>query len=123
MSFLLRVLTSFKHAWQGLLVAFREELSFRIQLLVGLTVIVLALLLPLQRWERSTIVLVIAAVLVLELMNSIIERFVDMLKPRVHEYARQIKDLSAAVVFLVALTSVVLAFIIFWPYLNLLVRL
>lgn len=115
--------SSFKHAWDGLMVAFKEEQSFRIQLFAGLLVAVLALFLPLQRWERSIVILVIAAVLVLELLNSIVERFVDMLKPRVHEYARQIKDLSAAVVFLVALTAVILAIVIFWPYLYLLVRL
>ncbi|MFA6447093.1 MAG: diacylglycerol kinase [Patescibacteria group bacterium] len=123
MSFFHSLGSSFKHAWDGLMVAFKEEQSFRIQLFAGLLVAVLALFLPLQRWERSIVILVIAAVLVLELLNSIVERFVDMLKPRVHEYARQIKDLSAAVVFLVALTAVILAIVIFWPYLYLLVRL
>lgn len=123
MSFFSSLGQSFKHAWDGLMVAFREEQSFRIQLFVGLVAAALALFLPLQRWERSIVILVIAAVLVLELLNSIVERFVDMLKPRVHEYARQIKDLSAAVVFLVALTATVLAIVIFWPYLYLLVRL
>lgn len=123
MSFFSRLGSSFKHAWQGLEVAFKEEQSFRIQLFVGLVAAVLALFLPLQRWERSVVILVIAAVLVLELLNSIVERFMDMLKPRVHEYARQIKDLSAAVVFVAAFTAAVLAVIIFWPYLYLLVRL
>ncbi len=123
MNFFSSLGSSFKHAWDGLVVAFKEEQSFRIQLFAGLLVTVLALFLPLQRWERSIVILVIAAVLVLELLNSIVERFVDMLKPRVHEYARQIKDLSAAVVFLVALTAVILAIVIFWPYLYLLVRL
>jgi diacylglycerol kinase len=57
---------------------------------------------------------------VLELLNSIIERFVDMVKPRVHEYARVIKDLSAAAVLIMAITAVILAVLIFWPHLYLL---
>ena len=102
--------------------AFKEENSFRIQLAVSLVVGVLIFLLPLRRWERSLLVLAIGAVLVLELLNSIVERFVDMVKPRMHDYVRQIKDLSAAAVLITALTALVLAIIIFWPYMYLLVR-
>jgi diacylglycerol kinase len=43
-----------------------------------------------------------------------------MVKPRVHEYARVIKDLSAAAVLIMAITAVILAVLIFWPHLYLL---
>ena len=112
--------TSFGHAWQGLLTAFKHEFSFRLQVVAALSVGILAFLLPLERWERSIVILVIGAVLVLELLNSIVERFVDMVKPRIHDYARQVKDLAAAAVLVMAFTSLVLAGIIFWPYLHLL---
>lgn len=113
---------SFVHAWQGLLLAFRREQSFRIQIMVALVILILILLLPLQRWERSLLILASGAVLVLELVNSVVERFVDMVKPRVHEYAKEIKDLAAAAVFVMACTAAVLALIIFWPYMPLVTR-
>jgi undecaprenol kinase len=117
----LKALTkSFSHAWQGLLIAFKQEQSFRYQLVGALIVAILIFIFPLERWERAILVLCIGAVLVLELINSIIERFVDMVKPRVHEYARMVKDLSAAAVLVMAITAVVLAIIIFWPHLYLL---
>ncbi len=114
---------SFKNAWRGLLTAFAEEMSFRVQIIAALVAGVMLLLLPLERWERSLLILCISAVLVLELLNSIIERFVDMVKPRVHEYARVIKDLSAAAVLIMAITAVVLAVLIFWPHIYLLTSL
>ncbi|MFA6406877.1 MAG: diacylglycerol kinase family protein [Patescibacteria group bacterium] len=114
---------SFIHAWQGLLLAFRREHSFRIQLVAALVVFILIMLLPLERWEQSLLILASGAVLVLELLNSVIERFVDMVKPRVHEYAKEIKDLAAAAVFVMACTAAILALIIFWPYMPLLIRL
>ncbi len=114
---------SFKNAWQGIKIAFKEEQSFRIQIGASLIVGILILALPLERWETALLVLCIGAVLVLELLNSIIERFVDIVKPRVHEYARIVKDLSAAAVLVMAFTAGILAVIIFWPYLHLLGRL
>ncbi len=113
---------SFKHAWEGLALAFRQEPSFRWQLLAALGVTTLALLLPLQRWELALLTLVIGGVLVLELGNSIIERLVDALSPRVMDYAKHLKDLSAAAVLVMACTAVVLSVIIFWPYLSLIAR-
>lgn len=85
-------------------------------------VLILLLLLPLERWERSLLILASGAVLVLELLNSVVERFVDMVKPRVHEYAKEIKDLAAAAVFVMACTAVIIALIIFWPYMPLLTQ-
>ncbi len=114
---------SFRHAWEGVSLAFRQEQSFRIQLLAGLLVAVLAILLPLERWERALLTLAIGAVLVLELGNSIVERLVDAMAPRVMEYARHLKDLAAAAVLVMACTALVLAVIIFWPYLALLANL
>jgi len=114
---------SFFHAGQGLLLAFKREQSFRLQLVAALLVLILLLLLPLERWERSLLILASGAVLVLELLNSVVERFVDMVKPRVHEYAKEIKDLAAAAVFVMACTAVIIALIIFWPYMPLLTRL
>lgn len=114
---------SFSHAWQGLLIAFKEEQSFRYQIVGALIVAILIFIFPLDRWERALLVLCIGGVLVLELLNSIIERFVDIVKPRVHEYARIVKDLSAAAVLVMAITAVILAIIIFWPHLYLLGRL
>lgn len=115
--------SSFGHAWQGVLVAFKQEQSFRLQVVAALVILILILLLPLQRWEMSLLILASGAVLVLELANSVVERFVDMVKPRIHEYARDIKDMSAAAVFIMAITAAILALIIFWPYLPSLIRL
>jgi diacylglycerol kinase len=113
---------SFIHAGQGLLTAFKHEQSFRIQTVVALLILILILLLPLQRWEQCLLILASGGVLVLELVNSVVERFVDMVKPRIHEYAKEIKDLAAAAVFVMACTAVILALIVFWPYIPLLYR-
>ncbi len=111
-------LGSFKAAMAGLGIVWREERNFRVQCIVGLLVFVAMFVLPLHVSERIALLMCIAAVLVLEILNSIVERFVDMVKPRLHAYARVIKDLAAAAVLLVSFVSVIIACIIFIPYLN-----
>lgn len=108
---------SMNHAWQGLLLAFRTERSFRIQSAAAFVVIVAAFLIPFRSWERALLLLATASVLVLELLNSMVERLIDLVKPRMHSYVRDIKDLMAAAVLLASVFSAALGILIVWPYL------
>jgi undecaprenol kinase/diacylglycerol kinase (ATP) len=47
-----------------------------------------------------------------------VERFVDILKPRLNEYSQIIKDMMAAAVFLAAGAAALVGFIIFYPYIH-----
>lgn len=109
---------SFHHAWRGLRLAFHFERSFRIQVVAALLVILCVTILPLQSWERIVLLVVTMFVLVLELVNSSIERMVDMVKPRLSEYAGDIKDLMAGAVLLAAFFAAVLGVIILLPYIG-----
>lgn len=78
-------------------------------------------LIPLSTLERVILLLAIASVLVLELLNSMIERLVDLVKPRLHGYVRDIKDLMAAAVLVASLFALAVGSIIFFPHVLLLV--
>ena len=118
MTFLNGLRQSLGHAWRGLVLAFRTERSFRIQIGAGLAVVVLVVILPFRDWERVLFLLATAAVLVLELLNSMVERLVDLVKPRLHQYVRDIKDLMAAAVLVASLFALVIGLMILWPYAN-----
>ncbi|MBU1349070.1 diacylglycerol kinase family protein [Patescibacteria group bacterium] len=107
---------SFGHAWRGLRVAFRTEQSFRIQVAIGLLVFAAVWLFPLGDIERVALLLAIGAVLVLELVNSMVERMVDLFKPRLHAYVRDIKDLMAAAVLLASVTATFVGVLVLWPH-------
>jgi diacylglycerol kinase len=107
---------SFTHAWRGLRLCFRTERSFRLQIAAALLAISAMVVLPLASWERLLLLFVIMLVLVLELLNSSVERMVDLFKPRLDEYARDIKDLMAGAVLLASLFSLMTGLIIFAPH-------
>ena len=53
--------------------------------------------------------------LILEIINTIFERLLDLLKPRLHQYVKDIKDMTAAAVFISSLAAIIIGLIIFLP--------
>lgn len=111
--------SSFGHAWRGLRLAFVTERSFRIQVAVALVVILLVSLMPFSPWERVILLVATSAVLVLELLNSTVERLVDLFKPRLHPYVRDVKDLMAGAVLVASIFALIVGLMVVWPYLDL----
>ncbi len=66
--------------------------------------------------EAIVLTMMIVFVLVLEVVNTIFEKFVDILKPRLHNYVGIIKDMMAAAVLLAAVGAVAVAIMVFLPY-------
>ncbi|MEI7425811.1 MAG: diacylglycerol kinase family protein [Candidatus Moraniibacteriota bacterium] len=109
---------SFSHAMCGLRHIIRNEKNFQNELAIAFVVLLAMIYFQVTRTETVALVLVIAGVLIMELLNTVVERVVDILKPRVHPYARLIKDLMAAVVLISAIFAVIIGLIIFLPYLS-----
>jgi diacylglycerol kinase len=107
---------SFRCAFRGLKYMLKNEQNFQVEILIALFVVFLMFFFPTRTLERIALFLVIFAVLVVELVNSMFERVVDILKPRIHPYAQLIKDITAAAVLLASVGAVIVGIIIFWPY-------
>jgi len=111
-----RFIKSFQFALLGLKKVFLQEQNFRIHSGIALLVIILGLYLGLSVWEWIIIILLIALIFILEIINSIFERLLDLIKPRIHEYVGDIKDMTAAAVFVGAIIAVIIGVIIFLPH-------
>ena len=112
-----RLKKSFVYAIGGVWRVFRDEQNFRIQVIVGFLVLCTMFVFDLSWLERAILTLAMALVLVLELMNSIFERMVDLLKPRVHEHVKEVKDVMAGTVLIAALSATLVGTFIIGPYL------
>lgn len=119
-SFSRGLIRSFSAAWRGVLLAFRGERTFRVMTGCALVVVALVSTLPFSRWERLLLLLLTGAVLVLELLNSMVERLVDLVKPRLSAYVGEIKDLMAAAVLIASCVAALIAFLLIVPHLHLL---
>ena len=113
-----KLFKSFRHAFRGLKYALKNEQNFQLEVLGGVFVVVLMCLFPTSGLEKIALFIVIFAVLVIELINTIFERVVDMLKPRVHPYAQVVKDIMAAAVLLSSIGALIVGVGIFYPYIK-----
>lgn len=107
---------SFVDALSGLKYAFKNEQNFRVQTIVALLILAVTLIFPLRQWEIILIIIMILVVLVTELLNTALERFTDLLKPRLYHYVKAVKDIMAGAVLLTSLGAVVIGMLIFFPY-------
>ncbi len=113
---LARLQRSFRYAFRGLSYIWKTEQNFRIQIVIACGVILASVLFQIELREAIILGMLIIMVLVLEMINTIFEKMVDILKPRMHTYVKVIKDMMAAVVFIASLGSSIIALIIFVPY-------
>lgn len=112
-----RLVKSFTYAFRGLFKIVREEQNLRVHFVVAWLVVLLGFFLKIKPVEWTIIILAISLVILMEVINSAVERVSDVLKPRIHDYVKEIKDIMAAAVMVSSLVAVIIGFIIFSPYL------
>ncbi len=110
-----RTVRSFSFAARGFRYVLRGERNFQIELLIAGLVLLGMAIFDLSVMERVALVLCIAWVLTLELVNTAVERIMDVLQPRIHPYARIIKDVMAAAVLVSAGGALLIGLVIFLP--------
>ena len=111
------LLKSFSYALDGIKTAIMSERNMRIHLVSSAIVIGGSFYFSITRLEWLIILMAIGGVLALELINTAIERLVDLVMEEYHPLAKQAKDMAAGAVILYAILSVVIGIVIFFPYL------
>jgi diacylglycerol kinase (ATP) len=89
-----------RYALNGLIEVTKNEKSFRLQILLFCVGIVVACSLPIPFTYKSILSVSLFIPLIAEVINSSIERTVDLVTFEHHELAKRAKDAGAALVFL-----------------------
>lgn len=105
-------LSSFSYAVQGALYAIKHERNLKIHLAFALGVFILMNILELASIERAILVLVISLVIGAEMLNTAIERLVDLVTQDFHPLAKIVKDVSAASVLVCAIGALIIGLLI-----------
>lgn len=113
------MLQSFKYAFKGVSDALKSEHNLRFHFLASTIAIILAIFLKFNTTEFAILTLTIFIVIILEFINTAVEKLSDIVHPEKSEKVRIIKDISAAVVLLGAIASLFIACFLFIPKLLL----
>jgi len=108
-------MNSFRYAYHGLRMLFKEEHNSWIHLLAAICVLIAACLLRITAFEWIALIFAIGFVFTAEIINTVIEDLLNFISPEKHDTIRKIKDLSAAAVLIAALTALTIGLIVFIP--------
>jgi len=113
--FLITRAHSFRNALRGLRYVVRTQQNAWIHAIVTVLVVAVSFWLNLALRDWVVLFLAIALVWAAEFFNTSIEAVVDLASPAQHPLAKVGKDVGAAAVFIAALTSALIGFLILGP--------
>jgi diacylglycerol kinase (ATP) len=93
-----RLLRAAVNSWNGLIAATRSEEAFRQELAVLVLAIPLAFLLAEAAWKRLALIGVVLLLLVVELLNTAIEKLADRVSREIDPQIGRVKDMGSAAV-------------------------
>jgi diacylglycerol kinase len=111
-----QLLTSIGHAVDGIVDLVKRENNAKIHVISTLLVILVGLRLEFLAIEWLWISLAVAGVWVAELINSALEKLVDLVSPEEHPLAKKVKDYAAGAVLVMAIWAVFVFCLISLPH-------
>lgn len=109
------IFESIKYGFIGIIYAFKEERNIKLGALLAFIIIVLGFIFGLSNIEWCICLLSSGLVISFEMVNTAIEKAIDIAMPNVHPLAKIAKDVSAGAVVFLILISIVNACLILAP--------
>lgn len=106
---------SVKNCLDGISYVTKNEKNFKREIVLGIIALILSYILKIDKIEFIIILTMICLVLTTEIINTAIERTVDLVTKEYHELARIAKDVSAGSVLVTSIFSLIIGIIIFIP--------
>jgi len=108
-------LDSVKNCLDGISYTMTHENNFKREIIIGMLVVIVSVLLKISIIEWVIVILLIIIVLLCELINTALEKTVDLYTKNYNETAKVIKDVASASVFVMCIFSAIIGVIIFLP--------
>jgi diacylglycerol kinase (ATP) len=114
------LIKSFKYALEGIIYCWQTQRNIKIHFILGAAVIWGSFFFDLSKTEILIILLTIVSVLITEMINTAIEKTVDLFTKDYHPLAKIAKNVAAGSVLVAAVNSLIVAYLIFAERLYLL---
>ncbi len=93
---MLRLLQATCNTWNGLLAAARSERAFQQELILLVVAVPLAFVVASGAWLRVALIGVVLLVLIVELLNTALEKLADEVTRELNPGIGQVKDIASA---------------------------
>ena len=111
-----KLTNSFHYAFSGLQFAWENDQNIRLHFVITLLVLVLAFSFQVTAVEFGILLAMIVIVLFCEMINTTVEKVVDLITKETREDARIAKDVSSAMVLIASVGAAIVGLSILLPY-------
>lgn len=109
-----RIIESFNHSIDGIIATIRSESHMRFHIFIAFIIIILAMIFEITRAELLILILVVSLVFITEIINTSIEKTVDLVIQENNPLAKFAKDAAAGAVMIAAIAAIFIGYIIFF---------
>jgi len=113
-----RLFCSFMYASRGVVNLLKSEQNARIHLIFAITVATIAYIFSISRIEAILLFFSVTLVIAMEIINTAIEKLLDIIKPESSKAVEFIKDAMAGAVLIASIIALVVSTLILTPYLG-----
>lgn len=106
---------SFHYAFEGVFQFFRTGHNALLHLLATIGVIIMALVVGVTQTEAIALLIAVSLVWITEMLNTCIEKALDIITEEYHPKIKIIKDISAGAVLVAAIAALTIGLFVFIP--------
>lgn len=106
-------LEALKNSLNGLFYSVKTQKNLKIQLIIAILVIIISVVLKISKIEMIFICISVCFVIFAEVVNTAVEKTVDLITQKYNENAKIAKDVAAGAVIISAINSIIVGLIIF----------
>lgn len=112
------IIDSFNYAVSGIILSIKTERNMLIHYIVAIGVLLVSLFFNFTRIEFLILLFAVTLVIVMELINTAIEKTVDLVTEEFHPLARLAKDIAAGAVLIAAINAFLVGYLLFFDRLS-----
>jgi diacylglycerol kinase (ATP) len=107
------LVTSFNYAFEGIIYVVRTQRNMRVHFAGALLVLPLGVILGVTRFELLALLLSVSFVLIAEMLNTALEKAIDVATNSFDPLARTAKDVAAGAVLIAAVNATFVGYLVF----------
>lgn len=111
-----KLLKSFTYAVEGINYALKSDQNLLVHLIIAALVIVASIIFDVTPFEMGLLGLTILLVIATEMINTAIEKMVDLITREHRMEAKVAKDVSSGMVLITAIGSIIIGVLVFAPH-------
>ena len=110
-----KFIKSFYYTFQGIISSLKQEKNMKVHIIIMIIVIICGIIFKISKIEWIICIILFALVISLELVNTSIEKTVDLITQEKNEIAKIAKDVAAGAVLVAAIAAAIIGLLIFVP--------